>query len=251
MLKVMIADDERLVKKSLRVLIETESEGFEVVVEAENGLEALRLAEQFSPDLIITDIRMPSMDGLELIQQVGARRMNAEFIIISGYSDFAYAQSALRYGVTDYILKPVDSDYFLTVLQNVRNKLQDKLPTHTDALRLEIEDHHYQSMIKEALAFLEQHYAEPEFSVKDAAAYFGISSNYFSTLFKKLTGISFTQCLTQLRIEQAKKHLQKPFIKVYEIGQLVGYEDYTHFSKTFKKLTGCSPSEYRKRWKEH
>lgn len=248
MLKVMLVDDERVAKRSMRALIQTETTGFSIVAEANDGASALQAAELHRPDIVITDIRMPGMDGLALIRELGERRLKAEFIIVSGYGDFSYAQTALRCGVTDYLLKPIDSDYFLTVMQHVRDRLLQRMDLNIEYVPDEEGDGSQPKhpMMKEALALISQRFADPEFSLKHVADHFGISPNYFSTLFKRSMGVSFIQYLVQIRVKEAKRYLQKPFIKVYEIGHLVGFEDYTHFSKTFKKLNGCSPTEYRK-----
>lgn len=248
MLKVMLVDDERVAKRSMRALIETELSGFCIAAEASDGESALQAAELHRPDIVITDIRMPGMDGLALIRELGERKHTAEFIIVSGYGDFSYAQKALRFGVTDYLLKPIDSDYFLSVMHTVRDRLMRRTAANFDYTADEdgAAGQPKHPMMKEALALIAQRYADPEFSLKQVSDHFGISPNYFSTLFKRSMGVSFIQYLVQVRVKEAKRYLQKPFIKVYEIGHFVGFEDYTHFSKTFKKLNGCSPTEYRK-----
>ncbi|PYI53596.1 hypothetical protein DLM86_16750 [Paenibacillus flagellatus] len=101
-------------------------------------------------------------------------------------------------------------------------------------------------MIKSVTAFVERHYARADLSLKDAADHLDLSPNYFGMTFKRETGVSFNQFLTQYRMEKAKALLAHPFVKVYEVGEAVGFEDYAYFSKTFKKHTGFSPSEYRK-----
>jgi two-component system response regulator YesN len=349
MFKVLIADDERMVKRTLRVLIETEIEGFAVIGEAKDGEQALRMAEESEPDLIITDVRMPVRDGLQLIQELTARQNTAEFIIISGYDDFTYAQTALRYGVADYLLKPIDPSYFISVLQKIKTRLQQKehqpfqlkewfWDCKTQAEKMaafiwdlnqsevvaelaridaDIRNNHkhnpvdllgkydyfwmviegelqqlnhdvlllppfpplqgkegaeqlcesirtevckimeqirtsrnwwnYNRVMKNAMELVEMNYTDPAFTLKDAATHLKISPYYFGNLFKKTTGISFAQYVTNLRIEKAKELFQNPYAKVYEIAQSVGFEDYTYFSKTFKKVTGSSPSEYRRR----
>ncbi|WJH35855.1 helix-turn-helix domain-containing protein [Paenibacillus sp. CC-CFT747] len=104
----------------------------------------------------------------------------------------------------------------------------------------------YNRVIQTVKAFLEEHYRNPGLSLKDAAAHLDLSPNYFGAVFKRELGQSFTQYLTALRMEKAKEVLLDPNRKVYEAGDAVGYEDYAYFSKTFKKYTGLSPSDYRK-----
>jgi Response regulator containing CheY-like receiver domain and AraC-type DNA-binding domain len=129
MRKVILVDDEMFARKGLVGLIPWENYGFEVVGEAEDGEEALALIEQMKPDLVITDIRMPVLDGLELIQAVQARQGKAiRFIIISGYGDFKYAQQAVRYGVQDYLLKPIDEDELVHSLVRIGELLRKEQP---------------------------------------------------------------------------------------------------------------------------
>lgn len=132
MRRAILVDDEIFARKGLVGLIPWESYGFEIVAEAEDGEEALALIELHKPDLVITDIRMPVVDGLELIQTVQERLGGAvKFIIISGYGDFKYAQQAVRFGVHDYLLKPIDEDELTETLQRISTMLDSK-PSWTE-----------------------------------------------------------------------------------------------------------------------
>ncbi|MFC9709002.1 response regulator [Paenibacillus sp. NPDC056933] len=127
MLKVLLVDDEIYVRKGMHELIGWDELDMEIVGEAENGLEALKMVECLQPDVVITDIRMPILDGLELIRAVDELpHVEPVFIIISGYHDFKYAQQAIRYGVHDYILKPVDDEEMTTTLQKLANMIYKK-----------------------------------------------------------------------------------------------------------------------------
>ncbi|AOZ93061.1 response regulator transcription factor [Paenibacillus crassostreae] len=124
MFRVILVDDEMYTRKGLMKLIDWEACGFQVVGEADNGEDALELIKDIQPELVITDIRMPVLDGLELIRRVTEEGIaDPMFIILSGYDDFNYAQKALRYGVHDFILKPVDEIEFAATLQILREKL--------------------------------------------------------------------------------------------------------------------------------
>lgn len=131
--KVLLVDDEMYFRKGLRNLINWEDCGFKVVGEAANGEDALKMIHDLNPDLVITDIRMPVLDGIGLIKQaIEIEGVQTKFIIISGYSDFKYAQQALRYGVHDFVLKPIDQEEIEQTLRvlsktlNEQKKLQEQ-----------------------------------------------------------------------------------------------------------------------------
>ena len=119
MLKVLIADDEQLIRSMIRKMIDWEAKGLEIAGTADNGIDVLRLAEEEKPDIIITDIRMPGIDGLEMIRQVMASGIGSEFIIISGYKNFEYAHQALTMGVRHYLLKPIDRTELSATLDRI------------------------------------------------------------------------------------------------------------------------------------
>ncbi|WP_270167304.1 response regulator transcription factor [Paenibacillus sp. SYP-B4298] len=123
---VVIVDDEQFVRKGLVKMMDWEALGFHVIGEADNGEDAFAIIRANKPDLVVTDIRMPAMDGLELIQAVAEDGLDTEFIIISGYNDFRYAQRAIRFGVMDYVLKPVDKEDMTEILNKLRGKLEEK-----------------------------------------------------------------------------------------------------------------------------
>lgn len=126
MISLMVVDDEGLVIKGIRSILKREDHGYILVGEAMDGTQAIRVAEQKKPDLIITDIRMPEMDGLEMIRQIRTFLPDTKFIILSGYGEFKYAQEAVRLGVIDYMLKPINSTGLYAVLDKVREQFVEK-----------------------------------------------------------------------------------------------------------------------------
>jgi len=135
--RVLLVDDEIFARQGLRNLMDWSSCGFEVIGEAGNGEDALEMIAELRPELVITDIRMPVMDGLELIRRVTEERPDGpSFIIISGYDDFKYAQQAVRYGVVDFILKPIDEEVLGTTLRQLNDKLAKDKALRDDRERL-------------------------------------------------------------------------------------------------------------------
>lgn len=126
MIRVVVADDEYKVCQLICQLINWDHLDMELIGTASNGIEALHMIETEKPDLVLTDIRMPGYDGIELLKRVHEFNSGMEFIIISGYSHFEYAQTAIRYGVSDYILKPIDSEVLNATLQKVRQRYLER-----------------------------------------------------------------------------------------------------------------------------
>lgn len=136
MYKLLLVDDEPEIREGLREVIRFEEYGFEVVGEAGNGAAALQLAESLAPDLIITDIRMPLMDGLALCRRVRAVLPTTQFIILSGYDDFEYARQAIEVKVLGYLLKPISANEFAQMLQGARDSLDEAARQRSDVSRL-------------------------------------------------------------------------------------------------------------------
>jgi two-component system, response regulator YesN len=121
-MKVMIADDEKWVRTMIKTIIPFEKLGMTLVCEASNGIEALELFRQYNPDIMLTDIMMPGLTGLDLIKEIRNFSSNIKIAVISGYSDFEYAKTAMKYGITDYLLKPVDENELFQVLEKFKKE---------------------------------------------------------------------------------------------------------------------------------
>ncbi|UOK57428.1 response regulator [Bacillus sp. OVS6] len=123
MMKVIIADDEIQVRRGLKMKAKWEEEGFQIAGEASNGKEALQLVEEIKADLVITDVRMPVMDGIEFARRCHRKFPHVKVIVLSGYSDFEYVRSSLVEGVKDYLLKPVAPDELAGALRRVKEEI--------------------------------------------------------------------------------------------------------------------------------
>ncbi|MCD1261162.1 response regulator [Paenibacillus athensensis] len=139
MLNLLIVEDERTVREGLLTMIDWSALGIHIYGQAENGLEALRLLESGDVDLLLTDIRMPIIDGLQLIAEVQSRKLDIACVLLSGFSDFEYAQKALRLGVVDYLIKPCSPRDIRTTFQSVVQRVQDKMRVAADLTGLQFE----------------------------------------------------------------------------------------------------------------
>lgn len=133
MIKVLIVDDEKLVCQLIKSAVDWQNLNMEVVAEAHNGFEALEMIEKYEPRIVITDIRMPGMDGIALLEKAREKELNCDFIVVSGYQDFEYAQKAIKHGVENYILKPIDEDELMMTLY----KIAERIETERDTLDLQ------------------------------------------------------------------------------------------------------------------
>ncbi len=259
MLKVIVVEDENLVRKGLILTTPWEDYGFEVIGEAETGDEGLKLAAELHPDLIVTDIRMPGMDGLELIERLG-ELIEAEYLIISGYNDFSYAKQAMRLGVKDYLLKPIDDEELYQVLERLAEsirskkqakKVQESLSHIEDSKIMLFKEYLLDNELKaksnyvwEAIKYLKESYRE-DLNIRKVADFLKISESYLSRLFKMETGYTFVEYLTNYRIKKAIELLREKSEKIYEVAALVGYSDSRYFSALFRKYVGVTPSEFK------
>ena len=132
MYRLMLVDDEPEIRDGLQEIIQWEQEGFQVVGVAENGLEALQVAQNVSPDLVVTDIRMPFMDGLEMARRMRKILPTVQFVVLSGYDEFDYARQAIQIQIKDYVLKPISSDEFVQVLRRVKSHLDEDFAQRSD-----------------------------------------------------------------------------------------------------------------------
>ena len=407
--KIILADDEPIMRKALQSLIDWKAIECEIVYMAENGQQVLAYLEKNRPDILITDIKMPGVDGIEIAKYIWERKLPTKVILLTAYADFSYAQSAIRYGVVEYVTKtgafdellraverckvvlserkllvseekkarlesffrgvydgniyddigtryeqlglettsyavlffkflldditerskrarlydslrnffhlafaeqiihgmfykkdlygllvkcPLDAENIKTYLEEIRTKVMDMMDNFMElyvyigisAIHEDIEElsdaydeakvalkHSWlekseklnfytedmgneampvvsydakQKLVKESLAYIERHYQET-MSVTDISRALGTSSSYLSRVFKESTGETIIRTINQKRIEKAKAYLGETDLKVYEVADILGFENVTYFSRFFKKHTGMSPKEYK------
>ena len=260
MLRVLIADDESKVCQLIEKLVDWGALGMEVVAVAENGIEALEKIKEFYPDIVITDICMPGLNGLQMVEEVRKNKKIKDTVIIfiSGYNEFSYAKGALKMGAFDYILKPIDREELTEILRKAIEEIEnrDRGTQYVTKLKQEIaklshtgqEEETYSvnavEAVQKAVEYMKQHSNE-DLSLESIAEKVHVSPAYFSQIFKREMGAGFSDYLNGLRIEKAKVLLKQPFLKINEIADIVGYRSIVHFNRTFKRYVGVTPSEYR------
>ncbi|MBE5826973.1 MAG: response regulator [Butyrivibrio sp.] len=249
MTKVMIVDDEKYVRMGIKTETDWALIGCEVVAEASNGLEALEMAEETRPDLVVSDIRMPKMDGIELAEKLTEKYPGVKVIFLTAYNEFEYARQAIRIGVSDYLLKPFQDGELEASIQRLLH-LHPNAPASSSELEeqlipLKRKEEVANRYVQTAITYIEEHYPDVDFSLGKLAESMSVSEGHISRLFKSETDQSINNYLTRYRIKRAMDYLKDVNVKVYEVAEKVGYQDIAYFSNTFKKLVGKTPSDYQ------
>lgn len=241
-LRILLVDDEIMIREGFKRLFDWESHDCEVVGEAADGMEALTKIGTLLPDIVIMDINIPVINGLKVIQMSRIKYPDMAFVIVSGYDDFNYCREALRMQITDYILKPVNYEEFGSCIDNLRiSMFENKTKTRTDVRE--------EQPIIRIVRYMQENLAE-EISLNILAEKFHLNAQYVSQLFKSEIGVNFLAYLTSIRMEHAKKLLISTSLSIAEISEKSGYADYRVFTKAFKKNEGVTPSQYRRNFSE-
>ncbi len=240
-LKVVLVDDEQIILNGLIRVMPWAQYGCEVVATAADGLEGLSVVRREKPHILFTDIRMPNMEGLQMLAALKSEFPDMQVTVLTAYRDFEYAQRALNLGAARYLLKPSKMDELVEALGEMVSRVNALVPpAPPDAREAEASSF----VVQQALDYIRAHCTE-HIRLLDVADSVFVSQWHLSKLINRYTGQTFNDILNVQRVERAKELLMKPSLKVHEVGDLVGFADVAHFSKTFKKITGKSPVEYR------
>lgn len=249
MYRVILVDDERMILEGLRRVVPWSELGCEVVGTARNGLEGLELIRQARPDMLFTDIRMPNMDGLRMIAALRSEFPRLQIAVLTAFRDFEYAQTALNLGVCRYLLKPSRMDELNEAIRTMTARL-DAGSGHAagepkpEAQAEEAANPAGNYIVRQAMDYMRAHCTE-HLSLNDVADHVYVSSWHLSKLINRHVGQSFFDILGRMRMDRAKGLLKHTTLRVHEIADRCGYSDLGHFSKSFKKITGMTPGEYR------
>ncbi|MDO4340526.1 MAG: response regulator [Eubacteriales bacterium] len=259
MYKIVIADDERMICEGL-LSLDWESNGMKVVGVAKNGVEAEEIIDSQIFDVLLTDIKMPGIGGLELVQYLKEANPATKVILLSGYGEFEYAQKAISLGVYGYILKPSTPKEIMEYVKSACEKihmeqekknsiqeLKNRLDDYEGVIgaRQAVENQEKGTDIQDILQYIYAHHAE-NLTLSALAGQFYFSTVYMSCYIKKYTGHTFLEILTSVRMYHGAKLLKETKMKNREIGMRIGIPDERYFGQVFKKTYGVTPYEYRK-----
>ena len=247
--KVFLVEDETVIREGLRDRIPWDQFGYRFVGEAADGEMALPLIRKTKPDVLITDIKMPFMDGLSLSKIVSKEFPRMKIIIISGYDDFEYARQAMIYGAADFIVKPLKEKELGDALVRAKKQFEgdsqksdmlEKIKQHIVADGGEIEDEIFLGRVLEYI----MKYVTENKTMEDVAEYMELSKDYFGKMCKNKFNITFKQIQTITKMEYAGYLLCNSNIKVYELSERLGYSTPDYFSRIFTETMGVTPKKY-------
>lgn len=241
MYRVVLIDDENIIVEGLRRVVKWADYNCQVVGTANDAASGADQIRALHPHILFTDIRMPGQDGLVMLAGLRSEFPDMQVIVMTGYRDFAYAQEAIRLGVTRFLLKPTKMDEINEALQTMVQHL-DKMPPEEET------EAHSQSagsfIVDKACEYMRDHYSE-KLTLQAVADCCYVSQWHLSKLLNRYAEKSFYDILNSIRIQKAKELLADPSLRIGDIGEMVGYSDTAHFARTFKKLEGMSANEYR------
>ena len=244
-MRICVVEDEERLCIGLANVIESVDDRFKVVGTAENGALGIEMVNRLLPDVVFTDVRMPVMDGLEMIHSLMQSKVHSSFVIVSAYSDFEYTRQAIQYGVVDYILKPVtfeDVESVLNRLDRVGTAQPNPFPNGPFDALYPMPDG-VSPLVRRAVEIIHKNFAS-QLTLDGIASRFDVSCEYFSQLFSKQMGITFTSYLKHFRVDAAKRLLLERRWKMQVIAAMTGYQTAQYFNRVFKEVTGISPSEF-------
>lgn len=244
--RIIVVEDEAPIRRNLCTKIESSTSRFEISGIFKNGKQALDTIREEQPHVVLTDIKMPLMGGLELTRKIHSHFPEILIAIISGYNDFEYAREAMKYQVTDYLSKPVDIDELRQLLHELEIRLDKTNPDLNRNAEDLLKSRNDLSIVEDICRYLSIHFTEI-ISIKDITLHFNCPQEYICRIFKKEKNVSLQHYLIEMKIREAKKILRTyDELDIQSVGELVGYPDPYYFSRIFKKYTSLSPMSYRK-----
>lgn len=247
MYSLIIVDDDSGTSNNLGNYFPWEEHGFQVIEKFYDGYSAYQYLKLHRVDLVISDIKMPIMDGIELAKWLYEQHRKEKLIFISGYKDFDYAQKAMEYGVSYYCLKPVTYPEIKQKLSNIKKMLEQE----KRAEQIEKPDVEEQSIqmkqIRKCKDYIKANYKEV--SLESIAEYMKMNPSYLSRFFKEYAKTNLFSYIQEVRMKMALEFLQnEEYRTIYEVGEKVGYSNQISFTKTFRKNYGITPTEYRNKF---
>ena len=255
-MKILVVEDETNIREGIVSILQTNLNIPFKLKSCADSAQALSVSEVFYPDVVITDIVMPDMNGLELIGRLRAKEQCTNFIILSGHDNFSYAQQAIRYGVVDYLLKPLDKEQLLEILLRIYETLHSETSqkqtarpfTDLDYFEWDLDVTSMPSSLQRIINYVKKNYMK-DISLQTISEELFFHTSYISSLINKYTGHSFTYLLDYIRIRKAVELLlDEPDMSIAEVSDLVGYTNERRLYASFQKRLNMTPGDLRNKF---
>jgi len=261
---MILVEDESFERNSLVNFVDWSIVGIDIIGEAANGSQGFALVEKLRPDIVLTDVKMPIMNGIELSKKIRQYAPDTEIIFLSSYDDFEYAKQAIDLNVQAYVMKPVNEVELLRVIKKAadaiieknleRRMYNDIRKQYTELLQKSVESNamkltnskgkNKKQIADEVEKIIKSRYSEP-LTLEAIAKQMHFTPNYLGSVFKSVNKMSVTRFLMKTRLEKAEELLSSSKMTIYEIAELCGFSSLTYFHTIFKKEKNMTPSEFR------
>lgn len=249
MYRVMLVEDDRALRYVYSKMNVWTKYGFFIAGQVSNGVQAVEFVKENPVDIIFTDIRMPFMNGIEMMKIIKEQYPAVLFVFVSSYNEFEYAREGLRMGAIDYVVKPMGEKD----LERVLERLQTILSEHKGEDIMDIfksivteEVNWEEPILQNMCRYLEKN-VERNLTLEEVAEELNLNKDYLGKVVKNRTGLNFRNLYNQFKMEYAKPLIKSGQYKVYEISEMLGYTSADYFTQLFKNSTGMTPAEYKKR----
>lgn len=242
---VMIVEDELLELEFLQSIVLEMLRAEDKLLTCETGLQAIKLAKQYRPDIIFMDITLPEMDGISSLQEIRRFLPDACVTIVSASSEFSYAQAAISLRVHEYLLKPVKPGIMRQMIRKAleqADKPEGRSLIEASPIEPAQECQHF---IKDAVDYIQENYKE-KLTLQMVADHVYMNPQYFSRVFKKEMGVTYTDYLNRLKIAHACNLLETTGYPAFRISAECGFTDPSYFNRVFYKQMNMTPKEYKK-----
>lgn len=246
MYNLIIVDDESKIRNGLCNYFPWREIGFQVVYDARNGKDALDYVQDHRVDAILSDIKMPEMSGIDLIERLHKQRSKIKVVFLTGFKEFEFAQKALIYGAANFIVKPTKYNELVDAFTRIKEELDidaQKADEDTKTPAGEEPEGYHNKIIAAIKSHVEEHYAHV--TLDDIAKLVHMNPTYISKYFKKRTGQNFSDYVLSVKMKNAADLLHDIHYRIYDVSIMVGYENAKNFATSFKKYYGKNPKEYR------
>ena len=238
----MIIDDEPWILSDIKSAYDWSGNGFEIVCEETNSIRAVNIIKEQKPDIVIIDIEMHGLSGLSVIQACKSEQLSTIFIILTAYDNFKYAKSAISLGVFEYMLKPIDEFELYSVMETVR----DYLNNDADSTQFLDNGFSQESNFQAIIRYVDEHYKE-NITLSDLSKHFYLNKTYICDLFRKHLKMTLTEYVNDLRLKTAYNLITKNGLKSSKVANICGYNNHSYFIKLFKRRYGITPNSIVKK----